>query len=152
MAERVTILHLDVEWEPNAPEAVLLSGDHGATVLSLNAHRDDEDQRCVVLQWTGTSSACFSGPNDEAISGHRLYGKGLKDVSWAGQVLDSKLVRGLERQNRVHPHHDAARFAQLAHHVVLLKEGVVEVVARSLAVRRFDGSTLEAASTAMRGH
>lgn len=151
MAERAEVLDLGVIWEPNAPEAVLLSDDYGRTVLAMNPHPDDSDTRCVVVVWKGTSSACLGGPNDEAISGHRLYRKGLKGILWAVQVRNSNTIRDLERQNRVHPRHDPARFHQLVHHVILTKEAVVEVVAETLTIQRIPGTTLAAAMAAVRG-
>jgi hypothetical protein len=84
-------------------------------------------------------SACLADPNDEAISGHRLYGSGLGKVLWTGVVLNSVVIRTLEMQNRVHPNHDPSRFGHLTHHVVLLKECVVEVVAEAVSVQRFRG-------------
>jgi hypothetical protein len=150
VVERVEVLDLGVVWDPNAPEAILASNDRGRAVLALNPRHDDEDQRCVVLLWTGTRSARLSDPNDEAISGHRLYRKGLAAVVWSGRVRDSETVRRLEQQNRVHPRHDPASFESLVHHIVLLKEGVAEVVAATLSIRRLNGSTLEALGTAMR--
>jgi hypothetical protein len=83
-------------------------------------------------------SACLADPNDEAISGHRLYGSGLGKVLWAGVVLDSVVIRALEMRNRVRPSHDPSRFRHLTHHVVLLKECVVEVVSEAVSVRRFE--------------
>jgi hypothetical protein len=54
VAERVELydLHLDVplRWEPNAPEAFLVSDDMGRGALAQHAHPDDPDQRCVVLR------------------------------------------------------------------------------------------------------
>ncbi|UTT61843.1 hypothetical protein [Microcella humidisoli] len=110
---------------------------------------DDTDQRTVMLVWTGTHYSSIGGPNDEAISGHRLYGKGLEDVVWIGEVSNSELVAMLEKQNSVHPQHDSRRFADLVHHVVLAKEQVIEVVARDLEVRRIEGSRQEAAVRAL---
>ena len=132
---------LDVTWDPNAPDAVLTASDMGHTLLTLRAHPDDPDRRGVVLEWSGSRFSCMSDPNDEAISGHRLFSKGLADVLWAGLVEHSGLIADLERQNRVHPLHDSSRFERLAHHVVLLKECVVEVVAREILVRRVDGAS-----------
>lgn len=148
MAERVVPLEVGVEWEPNAPDAVLLSQDLGQSVLSLRAHFDDPDQRCVAFRWSGVRSATMSAPNDEAISGHRLSAHGLSGLLWAGQVLESSLIDTLERQNRAHPFHDASRFRELVHHIVLTKERTIEVVARSLTVERHDGSTMAAAVAA----
>jgi hypothetical protein len=149
MAEQVVALDLDVTWEPNAPAAILLSDDYGKTVLALNPHPDDPDRRSVALVWSGSRYACMADPNDEAISGHRLYAVGLSKVLWAGTVRDSDLIRALEMQNRVHESLDPSRFESLTHHVVLLKECVVEIVAQALSIQRFDGSSLHAASGAI---
>jgi hypothetical protein len=75
-------------------------------------------------------------PNDEAISGHRLYDASLSRVLWAGEVENSALIAECERRNRVHPMHDAKRFAEYRHWIVRLKEDTVEVVARSVEVAR----------------
>jgi hypothetical protein len=88
--------------------------------------------------WTGTKSASIGAPNDGAISGHRLYDKGLRGIMWAGVVRERQLVDALERQNRVHPAHDSSNYAALTHHVLPLKEAVIEVVARDLAIQRCD--------------
>ena len=39
----------------------------------------------------------------------------------------------------------------LTHHVVLLKECVVKVVAETVSIQRFEGTTLDAATAAMGG-
>ncbi|MCG6566894.1 hypothetical protein [Tessaracoccus sp. ZS01] len=145
MAEHVVPLELGVTWEPNAPSAILVSNDFGSTALALKAHPDDRDQRCLVMVWTGSRYSSLSDPNDEAIRGHRLHRKGLRDVLWVGLVHESERIAELERQNRVHPLHDPSRFSRLSHHVLLLKECVIEVVAEDVSVLRTEGSTLQAA-------
>ena len=149
MAEHVVARDFGVTWGPNAPEAILLSDDGGKTVLALNAHHGDPDRRAVALVWSGSRYTCMADPNDESISGHRLYASGLSDVLWGGVVRDSDLIRALETQNRVHPSHDPSRFESLTHYVVLLKECVVEVVAQALSIQRSQGSTLHVATWAI---
>ena len=95
MGEQVDVLQVDVVWEPNVPQAVLLLDDLGKTVLALQPRGDDDHDRCVVFQWTGVRSATLAGPNDEAVSGYRLWSKGLRDVLWVGRVRNSELVRDL---------------------------------------------------------
>lgn len=129
---------LGVTWDPNAPDAVLTASDVGHTRLTLRAHPDDPDRRDVVLEWSGSRFSSMSDPNDEAISGHRLFSKGLCDDLWAGLVEHSNLILDLERQNRVHPLHDPSRFQRMSHYVVLLKECVVEVAAGDMLVRRVE--------------
>jgi len=150
MAERVVGVGFSVEWDPNAPEAIMISNDLGRTVLALRAHPDDTDERCLALVWNGVASATLSAPNDEAASGHRLWNHGLSEVLWMGVVEDSALRAELKRQNAVHPRHDPARFELLEHYVVLLKERVAEVVAMSVEVHRIEGETLESAVAALR--
>lgn len=148
MSEKVVAVDLGVVWDPNDPDAVLVA-DHRGAALALRPRVDDTDQCTVVLVWTGTHYSSMGGPNDEAISGHRLYGKGLNAVLWIGEVSNSELVAMLKKQNSVHPQHDSRRFADLVHHVVLTKERVIEVVARSLEVRRIEGPRQEAAAKAL---
>ena len=126
----------------------MLSDDSGWTRLAVRPHPDDADQRNVVLVWEGVEFASLSAPNDEAISGHRLWRAGLNDVLWLGLVEDSELIASLRQQNSVHRHHESRRYDFLDHYIAPLKECVVEVVAHSLVVHRHDGSTLESAAAA----
>jgi hypothetical protein len=146
MAERVVPWDAGCRWEPNAPDAVLTISDAGRAALAVNAHSDDANQDCVVFSWSGTSAAVMGSPNDEAISGHRLYQHGLSGLLWAGRVEQSEWIAGLERQNRVHPRHDTARFTRLIHFILPLKEGTVEVVAEKVTVLRRPGPTASAAA------
>jgi hypothetical protein len=140
MAERVIPLELGVEWGPNVGGAVLMVHEDGAAELALHAHPNDTDQRPVRLVWRGCVAAMMQPPNDEAISGHRLYAKGLSDLVWAGEVLNSQWITDLERQNRVHPRHDPAVFvAGLRHFILPLKERTVEVIASTCQVIRTEG-------------
>ena len=147
VAEHVVPLDLGVEWQPNGPNAVLIASDYGPAVLALEPHFADADQRQVVLRWEPPRLTLSSPPNDEAITGHRLYSHGLSRVMWAGEVIGSALIQAMETQNRVHPRHDPARYAALSHHIVRTKEGVFEVVAESVTVERIEAdTTLEAAT------
>ncbi len=148
MAESVVPVHLDVTWDPNAPFAVLMSSDEGHAVLAMLA-RDGEGS--VVLSWHGTRFASGGSPNDEAISGHRLYRKGLREVLWAGEVNGSRLIASLEKQNRVHPRHNPRRFAGLVHHIVLTKENTYEVVAETFTTHTVDASPIDAAARILSG-
>ena len=147
MAETVQSIDIGVVWNDGVPEAVIITaGRHSA--LALNAEEDDEDQRAVVLCWSGVRHQTIGGPNDEAISGHRLWKHGLENVLWIGEVNNSKLIAGLEKQNRVHTYHSKDLFTGLVHYIVRTKEDTVEVVATSLEVKRIAGSTFEAAPLA----
>ena len=92
MTERVVPSLVGVRWEPNSPAAALIVTDAGVTALALNPHPDDTDHDCVVLVWTGTREAVMGAPNDEARSGHRLYKRGLAEITWAGTVERSERI------------------------------------------------------------
>ncbi len=147
--ERVVGSGLRVTWDPNAPEAVMISDDQGRTVMAVHAHPDDQDQRNVVFEWSRVESASLSAPNDEALSGHPLWNAGLKDVQWLALVQGSERIRALRRQNAVHPMHDPRRYDFLDHYIAPLKECVAEVVASQLVIHRVEGTTLQAAVNAL---
>jgi len=149
MAERVVESGIRTEWEPNAPDAVLISDDSGRTALAVRAHPDDPDKQNVVLLWRGVEFAALGAPNDEAIAGHPLWPAGLGEVRWLGLVERSARVRALAAQNSVHPSHDRRRYDLLDHYIAPLKECVVEVVAKSMETQRQNGTTLQAAVAAL---
>ena len=140
MGERVVESGMRIQWEPNAPSAVMVSDDAGRTALALRAHPDDPDQRHLVLLWRRVEFAALSAPNDEAISGHPLWREdGLGEVRWLGLVEGSRRVRTLADQNAAHPSHDPRRYEFLDHYIAPLKECIAEVVAGSVETHRHEG-------------
>jgi len=134
VSEHVVNVDLGVVWEPNVPNAILISTDTAVTRLWLSPRWDDSDQRAVVLAWRGAVLARMEPPNDEAREGHRRYEAGLAGVLWLGEVLEGRLVAQLETANRIHPRHNPGMWVGLRHWVVPLKECNVEVVADALEV------------------
>ncbi len=115
----------------------------------MRAHRDDADQRNVVLVWRRVEFAALSAPMTRQSAVTRFGAPGLGDVRGLGLVERSALVRALAAQNSVHPSHDQRRHDSLDHYIVPLKECVAEVVAGSVETQRYGGSTLEAAAAAL---
>ncbi|MBV9450211.1 MAG: hypothetical protein JO345_30410 [Streptosporangiaceae bacterium] len=150
MAEQVVPALAGVRWNPGVSDAVLIVTENGLAALGLNPHPDDASRDRVVLVWSGTWAVDMGAPNDEALSGHRLYERGLADLTWAGVVEHSERITDLERRNRVHPDHDPERFSQLRHFIVPLKEGTAEIIAENVQVQRHPGPPLDAASLALR--
>jgi len=133
-----------LRWDPNAPEAYLVSDDAGRCALALRAHPGDPDQRCVVLRWDGVPYAAMGAPNDEALDRHHLYAVGLKGLLWLGVVRESALVAHLQ------PMWHSQRPTPL-HYVAVSKECVIEVLAESIKVLRIDGTPAEAAPLSLAG-
>lgn len=137
VSEHVVPVDLGAICDPNAPDAVLISGDLCSTVLALRPHLDDPDRRNVVLVWRDAWSTSMSRPNDEAIAQHRLYDVGLSAVLWIGLVENSQPVRSLKDTSAG----GSAGAPALVHHVLTLKECVVEVVATGVSIERHAGTT-----------
>lgn len=129
-----------LRWEPNAPEAFLVSDDMGRGALAQRAHPADPDRRCVVLRWDVVHYALMGPPNDEARDQHRLYEVGLMDLDWLGIVRESQLVEALRPT-----WYSAGGFVPM-HYVVVSKECVVEVVAENVDAFRIEGTTRQAAT------
>src|SRR3974390_3302630 len=75
----------------------------------------------------------LGSPNDEALNGHRLWGRGLEFYSFQ-EVIHSDWIAELERRNRVHLRHSTKLFEELRHFVITFKEEILECVARSFEV------------------
>jgi hypothetical protein len=73
----------------------------------------------------------FGSPNDEALAGHPLAGRGLRSYG-AFRVDRSSLVRRLERMNSVHDRHNPERFVRLLHYIFTFHDSTFECVAESL--------------------
>lgn len=136
---------IEVTWDPNAPEAVLVSDDSGRGALALRAHPNDQDQRTVVLRFDLVMYALMTPPNDEARVHHPLYEQGLDELLWLGVVRESTLV------DRLRPSWSPAADLRIQpmHFIATCKECVVEVVAADVEVFRLDGGTREAALAAV---
>jgi hypothetical protein len=70
----------------------------------------------------------LGSPNDEALGGHRLWGRGLSFYSFQ-EVVHSDWIAELERRNEVHLQHSKKLFEGLRHLVITFKEQTLECVA-----------------------
>ena len=70
----------------------------------------------------------FGPPNDEAISGHRLYPLGLRAYE-AFEVRNSSWIASLEKANRVHSSHTPELFSNYRHFIVAFHDSTLEFIA-----------------------
>lgn len=146
--ERVERLDIGLVCDVGVPYPVLVQSDE-RTFLAFRLGRRGsgtsstiqvvvpaaaEPTRVGVIEFVGCRLASMGLPNDEALSGHRLWRRGLREVGYhsAGEVFNSSLVRDLEQGNRVHPRHQPAFFTSLRHFVFTFKECTFECVATGL--------------------
>ena len=140
----MTPIEVGITWDPNAPDAVLVSGDNAIAVLAFNANVDDPSRDAVVLTWVGCRGARLEPWNDEGILNHPLWGEGLEDVRWIGELSSSYWLDE-------HPG-SAGRDNGLRHFVLPLKECVVEVLAEGFSISQRPGPTYGAAFAVVREH
>lgn len=113
------------EWpRPAVPSEPQVTADD--TALRIR-YKTAEGKTAII--WFPLYSYLIVGqPNDEALSGHPLWGRGLNCYS-VHEVIDSSLIRMLEQRNAVHPRHDRKRFLEYKrHYVFTFQDSTLECV------------------------
>lgn len=125
--------------EPGAPCPVVFA-EENRLVLSYRVVEDPNYLPSTapfgIVQFDRPYMHLFGPPNEEAIGGHPLSGRGLYPCG-AFRVDNSSLVRRLERMNSVHRYHDPKRFESLIHYIFTFHDSTFECVAEAI------GSTIE---------
>ena len=125
--------------------------EHASSFDSTNPRTvapDDDTQTTAIIEAIGYRAILFGPPNDEAISGHRLYKLGLRPYS-SFEVLNSGWVAALEKANRVHQHHRPESFAKLRHFIFTFHDSTVEFIATRFNVKLYKGPVRRAAADAL---
>jgi hypothetical protein len=148
------VIDIGPRWDVGAPLPHLISDGSRAFVVCLASQPDPDwdgtyvtmvspaDQHpslFVVLELWGCQEIRFGGPNDEAIAGHPLHGRGL-DSYRAHEVLNSAWIEEAIGVNSVHPHHSDAPFRQLHHYALLFHDEMIEALARGIESRLVKGT------------
>jgi hypothetical protein len=156
-------LDLDVSWDSGAPLPHLLSNGSTAVLICRAAVVDPEwDGTYATVVSPGdrtpadmlefTFSRCHAarigGPNDEALNGHPLYGKGLA-VYQPHLVHNSEWIRKQEAINSVHPMHKAGWHERLNHYFFVFHDEVFEALAQSVSVRPLRATMAECLTSAV---
>lgn len=118
--------------DAGAPMPLVLGDGHSVWLSYFGADEPFFSERAVV-KFTGVDSVTFGGANDEALHGHRLWGKGLELYSFH-EVIASQWIATRERENSVHERHRPATFARLRHFVYTFHDDTFECLAAGFAV------------------
>jgi len=108
-----------------APVPLLLADD-GELVLAYLL--ESETDEVAIVEFERIRAHYFGPPNDEALSGHPLYKKGLRFYG-VYEVRNSSWVRALERMNRVHPNHRPGMFSDYRHFIFTFHDTTLECIA-----------------------
>src|SRR5262245_60100686 len=127
--EGVLLLAYIIEGEPYEWDGRVLNDADLATFI----------EHAALVEFERYWSYTFGWPNDEAINGHPLYGRGLRPYG-AFEVKDSSWVRQLERMNSVHHRHNPERFAALHHYIFTFHDSMLECVAAGYKITEREGA------------
>lgn len=120
--------------DAGAPKPVLWASERLVAVAYYAVGPGD----AVALVTFDAYAHALGPPNDEALEGHPLFSRGLGNNK-AFEVKGSSWIRNLERMNRVHIWHDAARFSQYRHFMITFQDATFECVAESYRVATHTG-------------
>jgi hypothetical protein len=151
------VIDVGQRWDTGAPLPHLISNGSRAFVVCLAAQSDPhwdgtfvrvvspDDTHIslfVVIELWGCAEIRFGGPNDEAIAGHPLHGKGLAGYR-AHEVVNSAWIEDAIQINSVHPHHSDAPFRRLHHYVLMFHDEMLEALADGIEARLAEGTMRE---------
>lgn len=113
-----------------------------------NVRRQPTASRFAMVEFWRCSAVYLGSPNDEAIEGHRLYGKGI-DVGGAFTIENSLWREELARINSVHSQFDAAYWQSLTHYLLFFKDHTFECLAREVKSEIISGTITDVGSVAI---
>jgi hypothetical protein len=109
--------------------------------FALAYYLNGRPERFAVVEFEGVLAHYFGGPNDEALSGHPLYARGLGRYA-VYEVFESSWLRAMGRMNRVHPFHRPAMFEGYRHFIFTFHDTPLELLAKGVKnVTIFDATT-----------
>jgi hypothetical protein len=157
-------IDLGVRWDIGAPMPHVVAASGRALVLFYRAvpnetwdgtsvevvdPTSDQPAALGLIEFIHVHSIKFGGPNDEAIEGHPLSGRGLSGYR-AHQVIDSRWIAEEERINSVHPMHRGGWHQSLNHYVLCFHDDLLECLAEGWRTELLTCSLPEALHRAAR--
>jgi hypothetical protein len=144
-------------WDVGAPMPHVIAGSHSAFIVTFARDVDpdwdgtsvtvrspsaEDAEPLLVIEIARCHDIRFGGPNDEAIHGHPLHGRGLVGFQ-ANEVHNSEWLASAIQVNSVHPYHSDAPFRRLHHYVLPFHDETVEALGESISVTQVLGSMLD---------
>ena len=162
--EYATPVDLGVQWDTGAPLPHVLAASGRVLVLFyLSVPSPGWDGTSVevvdptnerpaalgLIEFTGVHSIKFGGPNDEAIEGHPLHGRGLSAYR-AHRIANSRWIAQEEHINSVHYLHRGGWHEWLSHYVLCFHDEMLECLANRWHTESLTSSRPDALQDAAR--
>lgn len=138
-----------VLWDPGAPLPHVVSSGSRTYLIYLVSQRDPnwdgsyanvvtpsapEKESIAVVRFDECLIYKFGAPNDEALGGHPLYGRGL--VAYRAHTVErSRWIGEQEKINSVHPQHRPGWETRFRHYLLTFHDEMFECVARDHSVK-----------------
>jgi len=123
------------QLDPGAPEPIVVADERrlllAYRVAELGTPDFGSPEKWAVVEFRRCCAHFLGPPNDDALSGHPLYERGLTAYG-VFEVRDSSWIRLMERRNGVHYLHDPSRYARLTHFIFTFHDSTFECVAESM--------------------
>jgi hypothetical protein len=147
-------IDLGVVWDTGAPLPHVVSNGSKATLVCHSADTppgwdgtwvqsvaasDTKQSEFLVIDFERCASIRFGSPNDEALRGHPLMGRGLQYYQ-VHEVINSEWLEEHIRINAVHPQHNETRLRELRHYFLTFHDDIFEALCRRVVARPVSGT------------
>ena len=130
--EHASVIELGVRWDPGATSPHLLQSER-RTLLAFYIGPTDPAYTDVladvgVIEWRRCRGAILGSPNIDALHGHRLWHKGLREAGHYGaaEVRNSAWIAATLRVLSAHEGYDSARWRGLRHFILSFHDSTFE--------------------------
>lgn len=130
--EYAKVIEWNPAWSVGAPCPQVFSDGH---TVYLSYYTDDENDPLAFVTFSGYNSFRFGIVNDEASSGHPLYGKGLS-VYNAQLIENSSWIEELKKIHKVHPRYAAKNWEAYKHFLLFFHDEIFEIIASDYKIER----------------
>lgn len=162
--EHAVPIDFPVQWDVGAPLPQLLVNDFRALLLfrvkgpdpnwdgsyaTVKGPPSEQTESLALVEFKGCTSAKLGSPNDEALDGHPLAGKGLEAYT-AQLVKRSRWLAELQKINSVHSNYRRDAWQHRNHYVLWFHDKTFECIAEGFTVELHDCSMSELLAKACR--
>ncbi len=121
--EYARVIEWTPKWSSGAPCPHIFCNEHDLFL----AYCTDDYPATILVTFEGVHSHRFGIVNDEAISGHPLYSRGLKAYQ-AHVVENSEWITELKQIHKVHPYYSEKHWAGYKHYLLSFHDNIFEVI------------------------
>lgn len=142
------------EMDYGAPSPMVISND-SELFVSFYANKTSGqipqernivyDTGIVVLKFKTFLKFNFGMPGTETIHGHPYHKLGLRSCSFY-EMLDSDLMKELQKIDQVHPYYNSEKWKDFKHYILTFHDNMFECIAKEFEVNETNESVYQQTS------